>query len=250
MRAALATDAPLLGVALDLAPGERVPPHHHDRAQLVYASHGVLRVETAAGAWVAPPQRAVWVPAGTDHSLRAVGSTRVRTLYVRRRARGLPRRCCVVTVSPLLRELVLRMVELGAVDLRDARRARLAGVLLDEVRDARVAPLHLPAPRDPHLRALAAGLERDPGDRRTLLQWGRALGASERTLARRFAEETGLGFRAWRQQLRILRGLELLADGRGVVEVALELGYESPSAFVAMFRRQLGTTPGRYFAPA
>jgi AraC-like DNA-binding protein len=56
-----------------------------------------------------------------------------------------------------------------------------------------------------------------------------------------------MSFRAWRQQLRLLRGLELLAAGAPVTRVALDLGYESTSAFTAMFRRVLGTTPTAYF---
>jgi AraC-like DNA-binding protein len=88
----------------------------------------------------------------------------------------------------------------------------------------------------------------DPADRRTLAAWARPAGASVRTLARLFTRETGMGFRGWRQQVRLLRALERLAAGEAVTTVALDLGYDSPSAFVAMFRRALGTTPGRYFA--
>jgi AraC-like DNA-binding protein len=110
-----------------------------------------------------------------------------------------------------------------------------------------VAPLHLPQPRDPRLRAVTGALLRDPGDARSLTAWSRHAGASARTLARGFLRETGMGFGAWRQQARLLRALELLAEGEPVTRVALELGYAGPSAFIAMFRRALGATPGRYF---
>jgi AraC-like DNA-binding protein len=128
------------------------------------------------------------------------------------------------------------------------REARLVRVLADELQTARVAPLHLPMPQDPRLLRVARELVANPADGRTLAAWTRAAGASGRTLQRRFRAETGLGFGKWRQQVRLLRALERLAAGAAVTEVAFDLGYDSPSAFVTMFRRALGTTPGRYFA--
>ena len=55
-------------------------------------------------------------------------------------------------------------------------------------------------------------------------------------------------FTEWRQRVRLLRALEMLAADMSVTRVALELGYENVSAFIALFRRTFGVTPGRYFA--
>jgi AraC-like DNA-binding protein len=121
-------------------------------------------------------------------------------------------------------------------------------VILDQMQGLSVAPLHLPMPRDPRLQAIAQGVLRDPADPRTLTHWARDVGASTRILARLFLADTGLTFRHWCQQARLLEALRRLASREPVTAVALDLGYDSPSAFIAMFKRALGTTPGRYFA--
>jgi AraC-like DNA-binding protein len=159
----------------------------------------------------------------------------------------LPTTCAVVQVRPLLRELILAAVAFRQPYHAVGPEARLVGVLLDELDVARTAPLHLPMPRDPRLLAITAPLLADPSDKRPLGAWARTAGASARTLARLFRRETGLGFAHWRQQARLLRALERLAAGEAVTAVALDLGYDGPSAFIAMFRSRLGTTPGRYF---
>ena len=240
---------PLVGYAADFPAGHQIRRHRHAAAQLIYASRGVMTVTTAAGRWVVPPQRAVWVPPLVPHAIRMTGAVHMRTLYLDPGALAdPPRACTVVHVSPLLRELILRAVGFAQPYPRDGREARLAAVLIDELATAHAAPLHLPMPRDRRALIVADHLVAHPGDTRALAAWSREAGASARTLARLFDRETGLGFARWRQQARLLRGLELLAAGEPVTAVALELGYEGPSAFIAMFRASLGATPGRYFS--
>jgi AraC-like DNA-binding protein len=191
------------------------------------------------------------VPPRVTHAIRMTGEVHMRTLYFDPRTpTALPDACAVVGVSPLLRELVLRVVAFTRPYPRGGPEARLVAVLLDELAAARAAPLHLPAPRDPRLRAITERLAADPADKRSLAAWARSAGASARTLARLFRRETGLGFAHWRQQARLLRALERLAAGDAVTTVALDLGYDSPSAFITMFRSRLGATPGRYFGGA
>jgi AraC-like DNA-binding protein len=241
--------APLVGYAADLPAGHVIRRHRHASAQLVYAASGVMSVITDQGRWVVPPQRAVWVPPRVPHGIRMAGPVAMRTLYLDPRLLAEPPpTCCVVQVSPLLRELILRAMRFTAPYSDAGPEARVVRVLADELETARVAPLHLPMPQDARLVRVARGLLADPADGRTLAAWTRAAGASGRTLQRRFRAETGLSFGKWRQQVRLLRALERLAAGAAVTEVAFDLGYDSPSAFVTMFRRALGTTPGRYFA--
>jgi AraC-like DNA-binding protein len=221
--------------------------HRHFRAQLVFASEGVMRVTTAAGTWVVPPQQAVWVPADVDHEVYSPGPISMRSLYVHPDATGgLPEECCVMSVEPFLRELIVKISDLAECQELSGKYARLVGVVLDELRGLEVAPLHLPLPRDPRLKAVTDCLIADPGDNRDLTQWGSRAGASARTLARLFRRETGMTFAGWRRRLRLLAAVSRLGGGESVTTVAYDLGYHSPSAFVAMFRRSLGTSPGRY----
>jgi AraC-like DNA-binding protein/mannose-6-phosphate isomerase-like protein (cupin superfamily) len=244
-----AVPRPITGLSWDYASGYEIPRHRHAKSQVVYARAGVMTVSTAEGTWVVPPQRAVWVPARTEHEIRMSGNVEMRTLYLDAlAARELPIHCCVLNVGTLLRELILSGVDLPQLYALGGPEERLVLVLLDEIRAMQVAPLHLPQPRDPRLLKIATALGRDPADGRDLEQWSRAVAASPRTLARLFRRETGLTFGRWRQQLRLLRALEWLAGGRSVTDIALSLGYDSTSAFVAMFRRNLGHTPGRYFS--
>ncbi len=237
-------------LAVGYAAGFTLHEHQHDEwDQLIYAQAGVMTVRTQRGTWVVPPLRAVWVPAGITHSIDMSGDVSMRTLYFRRRmARAMPRDCCVVEVSPLLRELILHVVAIGMLDRDRAQHARLLAVVLDQLRALPSVPVQLPLPRDRRALRVAQLLNDDPSDLRTLPSLAKQAGASARTVERLFQRETGLGFARWRQQLRLLQSLRLLAAGEPVISVALEVGYDSPSAFISMFRRALGTTPSRYYA--
>jgi AraC-like DNA-binding protein/quercetin dioxygenase-like cupin family protein len=241
--------ADVVTLSWDYASGHAVPEHFHDADQLVYAETGVMTVRTARGTWVVPTRRAVWVPASVPHAIEMLGDVTMKTLYLRPRlVRGLPRRCCVLHVSPLLRELVLHACARGSLG-RAAADARLAGVLLDQLAEARSVPFQLPTPRDARARRVADALARDPADGRPLDGLAAEAGASKRTIERAFRLETGMTFGKWRQQLRLLHATRLLATGAKVTAAALDAGYESPSAFIAMFRRAMGTTPSKYFSP-
>jgi len=239
---------PLVGIAAEYEPSARIPVHQHPFAQLIYASSGVMTVTTEHGTWVVPPDRAVWVPARVDHAIRMTGRVSMRTLYFSDALGPLAGPACsVVQVSALLRESILRAIGFPKPYPERGAEARLVAVIADEIRAAPTAPLHLPLPRDPRARRVADALSANPGDPRSLAEWARVAGASVRTLERSFERETALPFGAWRQRARLLRALEQLASGDPVSTVALDLGYETPSAFIAMFRRALGTSPGRYF---
>ncbi len=238
---------PIAATATDYGPGDEIDWHSHPRAQLIYGISGVLTVITEAGRWVLPPERAVWVPAGVEHRSDIAGEVRMRSLFVAAEAaRALPRDCCVVTVPALLRDLILEAVSVPKLYDIDGPDGRLMTVILDRLHRLEPTPLYLPIPADPRLRRVTDILAVDPGERDGLDAWAKKAGASARTLARLFVKETGLTFGAWRQQARLLKALEWLAEGRPVTAIALDLGYESPSAFTAMFRRALGQPPGRY----
>jgi AraC-like DNA-binding protein len=234
-------------VSYDFKSGETIPEHFHPEHQLVYASTGVMAVHTRQGVWVVPPMRAVWIPAKTPHRIAMSGGVSMRTLYFwPSLGRGLPERCIVMQVSPLLRELILHACEQKRLSLKRPAERRLIELIVDKLEVVPAIPLQLPHPRDARAARLAKALTADPADHRTLETLARECGASKRTVERIFQRETRMTFGKWRQQLRLLHSMELLASGEKVGTAALEAGYTSISAFIAMFRRELGTTPRRY----
>jgi AraC-like DNA-binding protein len=239
---------PIVAMAKDYPNGHLIPFHKHDRSQLLYASSGVMAVTTEKGIWVVPPLRAVWVPALTGHQIGCSGNLSMRTLFIKPAAAPkLPNECCVVSVPPVLRELVLHAVTLPPLYEPNSPDERIMNVILDLVQTLKIAPLDLPIPTDSRLKKISDALTENPGNNRTLEAWGKSVGATSRTLARLFRLETGMSFRQWRQQMRILESLRRLGQEEQVTTVAVDLGYDSPSAFIAMFRKALGKTPGQYF---
>ena len=236
-------------LAMNCPPGHVIHLHSHEWHQLIYASRGVMTVNTATGSWVVPAHRAVWVPARIEHSIQMLGAVFVRTLYIRAGlSRLLPTDCCVVNVSPLFRELILHTVQIGMLDRNVPSQKRLTGVIVDQLQTLRTVPLKLPMPSDTRALRVFDLLRANPGDQRPLLQIAKETGASKRTLERIFISETEMSFGKWRQQLRVLEALRLLAAGESVTTVAFKIGYDSTSAFISAFKTALGTTPGRYYA--
>jgi AraC-like DNA-binding protein len=221
--------------------------HVHEWDQLTYATAGVLRVSTADASWVVPPHCAVWVPAGVPHMEQMFAPVSVRTLYLAPRlAMALPRACGTVNVSLLLRELILHVSRLGALDRRVPAQARLIGVLLDQLTEMSAVQLQLPLPRDARALRLAELLQREPADDRTIAALAREAGASRRTMERLFVAETGMTVAEWRRRLRLLHAVRRLAEGEPVTAVALESGYSSVSAFISVFKRAFGATPKHF----
>jgi AraC-like DNA-binding protein/mannose-6-phosphate isomerase-like protein (cupin superfamily) len=239
---------PVAAMAKDFAAGFRVARHHHERAQLVFATRGVMQVTAAGGIWVVPPHRGLWIPGAVEHEIQCTGGVAMRTLYIRPdAAKGLPASVCVLAVQPLLRELILEAVKLPLDYAERDRDGRIMALILDELRALPILPLHLPMPHDPRLVFICDAIMAAPALRRPLAAWGGKVGASSRTLARLFLRETGMSFGAWCRQARLLNALARLAEGQKVTSIALDLGYDSPSAFTSMFRRHLAITPSRYF---
>ncbi len=243
-------DAPAAVVckATDYPADTFIAPHRHARHQLVYAIHGLMVVLSGQGRWVVPSTRALWMPAGAEHAVRCIGQVRMRSLYVRPDAiERMPVRAAVVDVGPLLSELIRSAAQVPWDHPADSRDGRLMRLILDELHALPTLPLHLPQPQDPRLQRVCAALEADPADASTLQAWARRLQLDVKTLQRLFRRELDMTFGHWRQQVRLLRGLERLAAGDRIIDIAVELGYDSPSAFTAMFRRQFGVPPSRFF---
>jgi AraC-like DNA-binding protein len=242
------TEMPVAVLAADYLPDHETPRHDHPHIQLIHAVRGVMVVSTSIGQWIVPPSRGLWMPAGVEHSIRMVGNVEMRTAFIRPDAApDLLAQCAVLGVSPLLRELILAGVEVPLPYEADSRHGRLMRLLLDEVQQMPTLPLSLPHPADPRLQRICATITQTPDDASTAGDWAQRLGVDPKTIHRLFLRETGMTFGQWRQQARLLAALEHLASGARIVDVALELGYNSPTAFATMFKRQFGVAPSSFF---
>ncbi|MDH4053261.1 MAG: helix-turn-helix transcriptional regulator [Rubrivivax sp.] len=260
------TQRPVRAKARRLQPDSEIQPHCHPWAQVAIAVSGVARITADATTYLVPAWRAIWIPPGVEHVVSVVEATELRSLYVHQPVgevgpRAAPaqherwRRCRVLEVSPLLRELVLQMAVDGDDDPAPgpealAREHRLGDLVLDEMRRAKPVPLGIALPRDARLRALCLAVLAAPTRHATLAEWAAESGASARTVARLFRSELGTSFGPWREQVLLGRAMTLAAQGRPMGLIAADLGYASASAFGAMVRRSVGLSPGRFFGGA
>jgi AraC-like DNA-binding protein/mannose-6-phosphate isomerase-like protein (cupin superfamily) len=222
------------------------PFHSHQRTQLLYASAGVMSVVTDSTSFVLPPQRALWLPAGTPHEVSCRGPVSLRTLYIDPANDSHPGQCRVIEVSDFLRALILEVMQFGTDYDLAGREGRIVRLLLDEIERMPNAPYQARMPTDDRLVRVCRAIIAEPADGRDLDELARLAGMSRRTFTRLFKQETGMGVAVWRQQVRLMEALSLLASGRSVTMVAYDVGYDSPSAFTAMFHRTFGVPPSQY----
>ncbi len=245
-------DEPFLAVrsmAWNYSSRSVIEPHRHAWHQLLYACSGAMTVHAGRLSWMIPPGKAVFIPAGCNHSIRMWGEVAMRSLAFpvgNRETHVLEDDACrVLSVTPLLRELILRIISMPALDSRVEQHRRLLAVLLDEMRAAAVEPMMLPLPLDSRALAVAERVLVNPGDEEGLDRLSHRCGASRRTIERLFRSETGMSFGLWRQKVRMLDSVRLLSEGKSVTDAALDTGYASVSAFIAAFKVTFGCTPGR-----
>lgn len=246
----LQSGGPLVAAAeLTQSSARETDVHRHPRGQLIGALSGLLSVGLETQQWVVPATHAIWVPPHHWHSLRSHGPFSGWSVFVEEAAAraALPAEPRAIRTNPLLREAVRRAASWPGGP-RDADETRIAELIVAEIAASPAQALGLPRPSDPRLARIADALAADLADNRGAADWAHWAGIAPRTLSRRFAAETGMSFAQWRQQARVLRALERLAAGAPVTTLALELGYDNVSAFIEMFRRTLGVTPGRYAA--
>jgi AraC-like DNA-binding protein len=225
--------------------------HAHDMAQLSFSTTGVMVVSGKDGNWVVPPTRAIWLAPHAEHRIRMLGQVRLRSIYVHGESTAnIPQTTRVLAVSPLFREIIKAVTDAPAKVIPNRRTLLLTELLLEEAISRSELPLHLPVPRDHRLAVICTHIQERLDDMKPLQQWATELGCDARTLHRLFVQELGMSFVQWRHRAKLLTALEWLAEGRQILGIALDLGYQTQSAFTAMFRRNLGVAPSGFFKDA
>ncbi|UVM48192.1 MULTISPECIES: AraC family transcriptional regulator [unclassified Pseudomonas] len=237
--------------AHDYADGTLFPVHNHQRGQFAYAARGVITVFTDDGNWVVPPQRGIWVPAQLPHAMQMRGPVTMHNTYIRKQAAqrlGLPGQCQVLDVSPLLRHLLLKAMDVPAHYSTQGRDGHLMGLLLHEIAGMPALSLNAPLPAEPRLAIVCREFLALPSLEIGIDEMAQRAGMSRRTFTRQFRLHTGISYIEWRQQACLLAAIVRLGKGQSVTQVAMVLGYSSSSAFATVFKRLLGEVPSRYFA--
>ena len=221
--------------------------HGHSRGQLLGTLQGLISIEAESCQWVVPATHCVWIPPNVQHGLlRSHGPFEGWSIYIQKNAcTKLPVKPYILELSDLLREAITRTMSWHNSELEPEQK-RLIAVILDEIRTMPKVELALPMPKDIRLLKIALALSDNPGDNKKINDWGVWAGISRRSLTRRFTNETGFNFTQWRQKLRMLKALELLAAGKPITEISLYLGYDNISGFISIFRGNFGVTPGNY----
>ncbi len=230
------------GLASTYEAGAHIEGHAHAEHQIIHAINGVMRVMAHGATWIVPPGRGLWVPANVSHEIRCINRIEMRTVYISGNHPAIHQVVKVIGVSPLMREVMVRLAE----DRQELQVPHLTALLLVEIAAMNVEPFRLPCPLDARIARLCLLLRDHPSDRRSLTEWAKFLGLSPRSLMRRIRSETGMSFRELRRQARVMVAIERLALGHSVTAVAMDVGFDSPSAFTYAFRVITGTTPRKY----
>ena len=209
-----------------------------------YAVRGVMEATVEGRRFLCPPHYATWIPADALHCCHNRQNVQFVSVYIEREiCADMPERPCTLAVSPLVKAILADFAARNIKVPKTEADIRLALVLVDQLWQAPRRDTYLPVSDDELLRPIIEVLQGTPGDRRSLAEWARCLGTTERTLSRRFHSSLGISFNEWRQRLKLVASLSMLENDKPVQEIADDLGYGSPSAFIAMFKRQTGVSP-------
>ncbi len=223
------------------------PTERHDWGEFVFSFSGVIELTVGNRQYLTPPHYGLWLPPQTEHG----ASTRSEACYcvldiASARCSRLPATVCTLAAGPIIKAILADLVARQVDYPRDDDDERLMEVLVDQMSLAPRQDTYLPISEDRALSQVLEALREQPGDNRPLEAWASVVHSTERTLSRRCQRDLGMSFVEWRQRLRLVRALSMLEDGIAVQTVALELGYSTSSAFIAMFHRLMGTTPDEF----
>jgi AraC-like DNA-binding protein len=236
-------------LAYDYPSGYLIAEHAHGSDQLIYATRGLMEVHSGQSMWLIPPTFAIWVPARTVHSIRMPAAVSMRTLYLRPALAARPESACaVLSVTSLLRELILEAVRIGQLRVRNGEHCALRDLIVLHVGRSSPVPTQVRLPLDPRALSIALRVVNAPAESQVVYTLCMEAGVGGRTLQRIFMSELGVDLDSWRRQVRLTKAVELLVAGDSVKQVAFAVGYNQPSAFVSAFRRMFGATPKAWVA--
>lgn len=236
-------DTPVIGIAADLGLHDS-GRHSHRRHQLLFSAAGCITIELEKTLCLLPPRRAAWIPAGTVHRAMMRGVMAYRSLYFSTTLPFSDMPLQVVAVNPLFYEVIERMA-FWSWDMPASQQTSLITVFSEELHTARSENWSLQFPSDPRLCSWLDSVRRGELPPR-LSQLAHRVGACERTISRIFIRDTGMNYQSWRQQWRLLKAMELVADGANINQIAQQLEFVSDSAFIAFFHQHTGITPKHY----
>jgi AraC-like DNA-binding protein len=222
------------------------PPHTHDRVQIAFALSGVMTVNIEDASFVLPPNRAVWIPAGVSHQTICRSEVVYQCIYIDDRFTRLANTCRVFEASALIRALVDEITHFPEQYEMDGREAAIIRLLMCEIERMPNVPVKAELPADRRLRRVCEAILAQPSDTHDIDYWAKEAGMARRTFTRYFREQTGMGLATWRRQVRVMEAASRIASGEPITSVAFEVGYDSPSAFTAMFHRTFGASPSSY----
>lgn len=229
------------------SPGHSIEKHSHSWAQLVYASEGVMAVESGRSCWIVPTGRSIWIPAGQEHAIKMYGNVFLKTLYFETCSEAaINLHSGAYEITPLLRELIVYVCSKGIVKTDSDEHLNLITFLNYQIKRLKPFPLMIPMPSDQRAKRLAARLIDNPGTSQSLNNVCEECGASLRTMQRVFSREVGMPLSRWRNQVIMVHAIQLLASDSTVTQVAIDLGFESASAFIFSFRKYFGVSPGQH----
>jgi AraC-like DNA-binding protein len=229
------------------SPSHFIDWHSHTWSQLLYASEGVISVETKLACWIVPTNRGVWVPAGQEHSVKMHGRVFLQTIYIQPENTAISTlNCAAYEIPRLLHELIVQVSAIGIVNGDTDEARNMIDFLTYQLKKLTPFPLMVPMPRDERARRLALQVIEMPGTSKSLHELSSECGASLRTMQRIFSDELGVPLARWRNQVKMIHAVQLLANGGSVTQIAFELGFESVSGFVCSFRQNFGVSPGQY----
>ena len=237
---------PVIGYS-EMVTNEICISHSHPRGQLIYATRGVMNVVVGNNIWVVNPLQGLWLPAGVEHQVTFQKDVNYYSVFIDPSAmKGLPINSFSFDIPMFLKQLIFKIISFGTNGNFAPSQRRIGDVFLDELTLIEPSATFLPTTNHERLQKVVELLMNDVASKNTIDYYAEISFMSTRTLSRLFIKELGMNFSDWRTRLKLLEAIKRLGEKQSIKEIAFNLGYETTSAFIYMFKKHLGKTPSNY----